>query len=437
MNKVNTKTLKGFRELLPAEQMAFNKMLGIIRDTYELYGFIPLDTPVLERAEALLAKAGGETEKQIYQFTKGKTDYAMRFDLTVPLARYVAEHARELSFPFRRYAIGKVYRGERPQAGRLREFYQCDIDIIDKGELSLTADIEIPQIINRIFDDILPNLKFTIKVNNRKILNGFYEELGVDQESTLRIVDKLDKIGVEGISKELSNSGVEDTTINKILDFVNIKGANECVIQQLEQMDIKNEQFVTGIKELAQIANSLSILQIDLSVARGLDYYTGTVYETTLNDYPQIGSICSGGRYDNLIGTYSNTKLPGVGISIGLSRLFDQLKTYDLLKTNSSTPTKVFIIPISSSVECVYEAYRIADTLRDVKIPTEVSTIFKLDKAIKYADKLNINKVIIIGEDELAKSYYTLKNMTTGTQTQIDKENILTEIVNILQLSDK
>ncbi len=424
MTKINTKTLKGFKELLPAEQITFNKMLEIIRNTYELYGFIPLDTPVLERAEVLVSKAGGETEKQIYQFTKGKTDYAMRFDHTVPLARYVAEHERELAFPFRRYAIGKVYRGERPQAGRLREFYQCDIDIIGKGKLSLTADAELPSIISNIFSQILPSgTAFTIRINNRNILNGFYESLDVDKVAVMRIVDKLDKIGKSGVIDELASINVAQDKIDSILAFSAITGTNDEILNQLEKMqvEINNELFTKGVQELQYIATNAVIdnAKIDLSIARGLDYYTGTVYETTLDDYPQVGSICSGGRYDDLASTYTNSKLPGVGISIGLSRLFDQLNTLGLLQLDASTPTQVLIYGKSGGIE---------DDLRNKGISTELAEQDKLDKAMKYANKLGIQYVIIIGEDELAQNKYTLKNMQTGEQFLLDKEQIIRNI---------
>ncbi len=419
MTNINTKTLKGFRELLPMEQMAFNKMLETIRDTYELYGFIPLDTPVLERAEALLAKAGGETEQQIYQFTKGKTDYAMRFDLTVPLARYVAEHERELAFPFRRYAIGKVYRGERPQAGRLREFYQCDIDIIGKGELSLSADAELPSIISSIFTQILPtNTRFTIRVNNRKILNGFFSSLDIDQVATMRILDKLDKIGKDGVADELASTGVAQDKIDVILAFSEITGTNTEILAQLTAMDIDNEQFKTGLTELSEVVSDIT--QIDLSIARGLDYYTGTVYETTLDEYPQVGSICSGGRYDNLASTYTSSVLPGVGISIGLSRLFDQLKALELLELGASTPTKVLILSTLTT-----KSQELSGELRSGGTPTETQQLGKLDKQLKYANKLGIPYVVIIGDDELTNNNYTLKNMQTGEQQSLDKAGIL------------
>ncbi len=415
MTKVNTKTLKGFRELLPAEQMAFNKMLETIRKTYELYGFIPLDTPVLERAEALLAKAGGETEKQIYQFTKGKTDYAMRFDLTVPLARYVAEHERELAFPFRRYAIGKVYRGERPQAGRLREFYQCDIDIIGKGEMSLSADAELPSIISGIFTNILPSdTKFTIRVNNRKILNSFFGSLDVDQVATMRILDKLDKIGAAGVSTELADIGIAQDKIEQIISFSQISGSNEEILAKLEEMNLDTSELRAVVSDL---------VQIDLSIARGLAYYTGTVYETTLDDYPQVGSICSGGRYDDLASAYTDSKLPGVGVSIGLSRLFDQLKTLGLLELGASTPTKVLILSTSTT-----KSTELSSELRNNNIPTETQVLDKMDRQLKYANKLGIPYVVIIGDDELAQNKYTLKNMQTGEQQTIDRVRLISNI---------
>jgi histidyl-tRNA synthetase len=411
MSNINTKTLKGFKELLPAEQIVFNNMLETIRKTYELYGFIPVDTPILESAETLLAKAGGETEQQIYQFTKGKTDYAMRFDLTVPLARYVAEHERELAFPFRRYAIGKVYRGERPQAGRLREFYQCDIDIIGNGALPLSADAELPNVINDIFTSILPTgTKFTIRINNRKVLNSFFDYLDVDQVTTMRILDKLDKIGPEGVGSELVSIGVEQDKIEQILSFAQISGTNEQILAKLNEMNIDTTELRAVVSDL---------VQIDLSIARGLDYYTGTVYETTLDDYPQVGSVCSGGRYDNLASTYTNSILPGVGVSIGISRLFDQLRALDLLEFDSSTPTSVLILSDSTQIST-----ELASELRDNSIPTEIQGLGKLDKQLKYANKLGIQYVIIIGDNELKQGKYTLKDMQTGKQQLLDKEEI-------------
>lgn len=405
--KVNTSTLKGFKELLPREQILFNALLDIIRFTYERYGFIPLDTPVLERAEVIRAKAGGETEQQIYEFTKGDTEYAMRFDLTVPLARYVAEHERDLAFPFRRYAIGKVYRGERPQAGRLREFYQCDIDVIGKGELSLDADTELPMIIQDIFTQILPT-PFTIRVNNRKTLDSFFVTLGVETNATLRILDKLDKIGEDGVRDEFLAAGLSLEVIEKILAFACIKGTNAEILAQLEAMQVE-------CRDLRYVAERAPV-QIDLSIARGLAYYTGTVYETRLNEYPEIGSICSGGRYENLAGAYTTMHLPGVGISIGLSRLFDQLTRLNLLTLERSTPTSVLIIGDGSTL---------AQELRAMGINTEMALGDDFSKLFKYAHKLGIPYVLIRGEEEMQQNKYSVKDMRTGEQQLLDRDAVV------------
>ena len=327
--QIKPKTLPGFMELLPNEQILFNKMKATIQKTYESYGFLPLDTPIIEDAEILLAKAGGETEKQIYRFMKGENDLALRFDLTVPLAKYVTEYYDKLSFPFKRYQIGKVYRGEKPQRGRFREFYQCDIDIIGDGELSIANDAELASVIyntfiNLGFDD------FTICINNRKLLNGLFEGLDLKNNSSeiLRIIDKIDKIGPDNVRKELCEEISEDK-VNIIMNFISISGSNDEKIQALENMDIINETWNEGLKDLKEVISFIRIfmvpeenLKIDLTIARGLDYYTGTVYETFLNKYRNLGSVCSGGRYDNLTEYYSTRKMPGVGISIGLSRLF-------------------------------------------------------------------------------------------------------------------
>ena len=332
--KVKPKTLPGFMELLPKEQILFNKIKDTIQRTYEKYGFLPLDTPIIEDANVLLAKAGGETEKQIYRFNKGDNDLSLRFDLTVPLAKYVSARYNELSFPFKRYQIGKVFRGERPQKGRFREFYQCDIDVIGDGELSLMYDAEIPSIIYDIFTKM--NIgKFVIRINSRKILNGFFENLNLSDkyQDILRIIDKMEKVSEEDLIEMLKEINLTDEIVNKILSFVKIKGSNENILNSLKNLNIENEMFVNGINELETVINSLRAMNIDeeyfvidLTIARGLDYYTGIVYETKLVDYPQIGSVCSGGRYDDLATYYTDKKLPGVGISIGLTRLFYQLK---------------------------------------------------------------------------------------------------------------
>ena len=334
MNKVDPKTLSGFMELSPLDQIEFDRIKTIIEDTYKLYGFYPLDTPIIEYSSVLLAKAGGETEKQIYRFNKGDNDLSLRFDLTVPLAKYVSARYNELSFPFKRYQIGKVFRGERPQKGRFREFYQCDIDVIGDGELSLMYDAEIPSIIYDIFTKM--NIgKFVIRINSRKILNGFFENLNLSDkyQDILRIIDKMEKVSEEDLIDMLKEINLTDEIVNKILSFVKIKGSNENILNSLKNLNIENEMFVNGINELETVINSLRAMNIDeeyfvidLTIARGLDYYTGIVYETKLVDYPQIGSVCSGGRYDDLATYYTDRKLPGVGISIGLTRLFYQLK---------------------------------------------------------------------------------------------------------------
>ena len=332
MAKMTPRTLSGFMELLPAPQQQMERIMEVLRRTYSLYGFTPLDTPVIESSDVLLAKGGGETEKQIYRFTKGDADIALRFDLTVPLAKYVALHYNDLTFPFRRYQIGKVYRGERAQRGRFREFYQADIDIIGDGKLDIANEAEIPAIIYKTFST-LGLKRFQIRVNNRKILNGFYGLLGLTEKSgdIMRTVDKLDKIGPEKVKAILMDEEIALTAeqADEILKFIAIGGGNDAVLTALEGYQGKNEVFDTGLSELKTVVKYLSAFgvpeenfAVDLTIARGLDYYTGTVYETTLLDHPEIGSVCSGGRYDNLAEYYTDKQLPGVGISIGLTRLF-------------------------------------------------------------------------------------------------------------------
>jgi histidyl-tRNA synthetase len=434
MEKVEPRTLPGFMELLPADQVLFNHMLDTIRKSYERFGFIPLDTPIIEYSEVLLAKAGGETEKQIYRFTKGDTDLSLRFDLTVPLAKYVAQNFYSLSYPFRRYQIGKVFRGEKPQKGRYREFYQCDVDIIGDGELSIMNDAEIPSIIYTTFKELGFD-NFTIRVNNRKILSGLFSELGYSEKITdiLRIIDKIDKIGADNVKKELEMMEVDTAAIKKIIDFVNIKGECLEVIGKLRSLNIASEVFNKGISELEEVTKAVESFglpkenyMIDLTIARGLDYYTGTVYETILNDYPNIGSVCSGGRYDNLAEYYTDRKLPGVGISIGLTRLFYQLKEAGVINSDNSSTAEVMIIPMTEDISY---AIKIASELRNKNINTE---IYYNNKSIKgkfnYANKLKIPFVIIIGEDEINMNKITIKNMETGEQINGTKE----EIINII-----
>jgi histidyl-tRNA synthetase len=433
-NIVKPSTLPGFMELLPSDQIAFNHMMDVIRKNYEKCGFIPIDTPVIEKSEVLLAKGGGDTEKQIYRFNKGDTDLSLRFDLTVPLARYVSQHMSSLTFPFRRYQIGKVYRGERNQKGRFREFYQCDIDIIGNGKLSIINDAEIPSIIYSTFKE-LGFGPFTIHINNRKVLNGFLDSLNIENKiEVLRIIDKIDKIGSEAVKEELTDMGLSGEACDSLLNFINIKGSNDEIISALEKLEVSNESFKLGISELSEVSKCIKSFgvpeenyAIDLRIARGLDYYTGTVYETILNDYPEIGSVCSGGRYDNLAEYYTKEKLPGVGISIGLSRLFYQLNEAKILKDNeASTLTQVLVVPMDENVEySISAAYK----LRMNEIPSEVYLEGgKLQKKLTYANKLGIHYVIIIGSEEMETGLLTFKNMKTGEQHKLSIEDIVQEI---------
>ncbi len=430
MNKVNPRTLSGFMELSPNDQIEFNRIKKIIEDTYKLYGFYPLDTPVIEYSEVLLAKAGGETEKQIYRFNKGDNDLSLRFDLTVPLAKYVSARYNELSFPFKRYQIGKVFRGERPQKGRFREFYQCDIDVIGDGELSLMYDAEIPSIIYDIFTKM--NIgKFVIRINNRKILNGFFEYLNLSDkyQDILRIIDKMEKVSEIDLIDMLKEIDLTDEIIDKILSFVKIKGTNEEVLNSLKGLNISNETFLNGINELETVINSLRTMNIneeyfmiDLTIARGLDYYTGTVYETKLIDYPQMGSVCSGGRFDDLASYYTDNKLPGVGISIGLTRLFYQLKENGLIKNESDSVVDVMILPMVEEYKVPLE---ISKRLRDIGISTSICyTNKKFKSKIKYADSMNVKYSIIIGEDEINNNAITIKDMNKNEQMQIDVDEL-------------
>ena len=425
MEKVEPRTLAGFMELLPNEQILFNQMKEKIEKTYKKFGFLPLDTPVIELAEVLLAKAGGETEKQIYRFQKGDTDLALRFDLTVPLAKYVAKNYGNLSFPFRRYQIGKVYRGERAQKGRYREFYQCDIDIIGDGELDLINDAEIPAVIYTMFRE-LGFEDFTIKINNRRILNGLFES--VDQKENaveiLRIIDKIEKIGKEEVIKEFEELGLKEKQISNIIDFIEIEGTSDEKIEKLENLGIENETYLKGVEELKTVIKNVRLFgvpeanfTVDLTIARGLDYYTGTVYETFLNKYREIGSVCSGGRYENLAEYYTDKSLPGVGVSIGLTRLFYKLNELNLIKADRKSVADILIIPMEENLE---ESIKLATKLRNIGINTEIYLNDKKLKAkFKYADKLEIPYVIVLGEDEIKAKEITLKDMKTGNEEKL------------------
>ena len=428
MAKVQPRTLSGFMELLPGRQIQFDRMAAIIRESFSLYGFTPLDTPLIEASEVLLAKGGGETEKQIYRFNKGDSDLSLRFDLTVPLAKYVALNYANLAFPFRRFQIGKVYRGERAQRGRFREFYQADIDIIGDGKLDISNDAEIPAIIYRTFTS-LGLRRFQIRVNNRKILNGFYAMLDLTRKSSdiMRTVDKLEKIGEKSVRDLLTapEIGLSDEQAAEILRFIEIKGSNSEILASLEQYRGRNEKFDEGLDELGAMVKNLAAFGVpeanfalDLTIARGLDYYTGTVYETTMLDHPEIGSICSGGRYDNLAEYYTDKQLPGVGISIGLTRLFFVLEDQGYLNEQLNTaPADVLILPMT---EDMGSAISLATSLRGANVRTQIyGEQKKFKQKMSYADKLAVPYVIFLGEDEIKDGAAAVKNMRTGEQVKL------------------
>ena len=427
MERIKPRTLSGFMELLPGKQIQMERIMGVLKDTYSRYGFAPLDTPAIEDAQILLAKGGGETEKQIYRFQKGDSDLALRFDLTVPLAKYVALHYNDLAFPFRRYQISKVYRGERAQRGRFREFYQADIDIIGDGKLDILNEAEIPAIIYQVFRGF-GLTRFQIRVNNRKILNGFYDMLGLSEKSgdIMRTVDKLDKIGKEKVGEILrEDCGLTQEETAQILEFMAISGTNDQVISALSGYRGRNEMFDQGLDELEAVTRNLAAFGVpqenfgvDLTIARGLDYYTGTVYETTLLDHPEIGSVCSGGRYDNLAGYYIDKALPGVGISIGLTRLFYVLDEQGLLNDKLPTaPADALVLPMTADPA---PAIALAQSLREEGLRVQLyGEQKKFKQKMTYADKLGVPFVVLLGEDELAQGKCSVKNMTTGEQVTV------------------
>lgn len=430
MNIIKPSTLPGFMELLPKDQVVFNKLVDIIKTNFEKYGFLPIDTPVLEKAEVLLAKGGGETEKQVYEFTKGTTDITMRFDLTVPLARYTVEHFSDLNFPFKRYQIGKVYRGERAQKGRYREFYQCDIDIIGNGKISLVNDAECPAVIYSIFREFDFG-KFTININNRKILNGFFKSLEVKStEEVMRIIDKIDKIGVDNVKEELAKVGMSAENIDKLISFIEIDGTKEEIIEALKNLDCDNEDFIKGVEELETVVKYMraygvedDYFKINLKIARGLDYYTGTVYETFLDDHRELGSVSSGGRYDNLAGYYTTNLMPGVGMSIGLTRLFSKMQELGLIKETKSEVSDIIIIPME---ETMVESIEILSRLQKEGISATIyAESGKMGKKFKYADALDIKYALVIGENEIKSNVYGIKNMDTGEQEDLSLEEII------------
>ncbi len=424
MEIIRPRTLSGFMELLPAKQAQMERMMEVLRRTYASYGFAPLDTPAIEDAQILLAKGGGETEKQIYRFAKGDNDLALRFDLTVPLAKYVALHYNELAFPFRRYQIGKVYRGERAQRGRFREFYQADIDIIGDGQLDILNEAEIPAIIYKVFRGF-GLTRFQIRVNNRKILSGFYAMLGLSEKAgdIMRCVDKLEKIGAGKVARLLvAECGLTQEQAEKILRFTAITGSNAQVLSALEGYSGQNELFDQGLEELKAVTANLAAFgvpeenfAVDLTIARGLDYYTGTVYETALLDHPQIGSVCSGGRYDDLAGYYTERKLPGVGISIGLTRLFYVLDEQGLLtESASSAPADALVIPMTADPA---PAIALAESLRGAGLRVQLyGEQKKFKQKMTYANKLGVPFVVLLGEDEIGLDKCSVKDMRSGQQ---------------------
>ena len=427
MERIRPRTLSGFMELLPQKQAKMEKMMQVLRDTYSLYGFAPLDTPVIEDAQILLAKGGGETEKQIYRFQKGDSDLALRFDLTVPLAKYVALHYNDLAFPFRRYQISKVYRGERAQRGRFREFYQADIDIIGDGKLDILNEAEIPAIIYRVFRGFGLS-RFQIRVNNRKILNGFYAMMELAEKSgdIMRTVDKLDKIGPEKVKVILvEDCGLSEAQADEILTFIAIRGTNAQVLDALQGYAGRNETFDKGLEELTAVVSNLAAFgvpeanfAVDLTIARGLDYYTGTVYETTLLDHPEIGSVCSGGRYDDLAGYYTEKQLPGVGISIGLTRLFYVLDEQGLLNPElPSAPADALVLPMTQNTAA---AIALAETMRSEGVRVQLyGEQKKFKQKMSYADKLGVPYAVLLGEDEIAAGKCSVKDMRTGEQVTV------------------
>ena len=439
MERIRPRTLSGFMELSPARQALFDRMVDSLRRTYSLYGFTALDTPLIESSEILLAKGGGETEKQIYRFTKGDSDLSLRFDLTVPLAKYVAMRAGELAFPFRRFQIGKVYRGERAQRGRFREFYQADIDIIGDGALDVMNEAEIPSVIYRAFT-ALGLEGFTIRVNNRKLLNGFFETVGVERPAdVMRTIDKLDKIGPEKTAALLgSDCGLSSEQAARVMAFIGSTGDKASVLAALDALRGASETFDEGADELATLIKYMADFgvpddhfAIDLTIARGLDYYTGTVYETTMNSHPEIGSICSGGRYDDLAGYYTDRRLPGVGISIGLTRLFYVLDEQGLLNDEVRTaPADVLVLPMTEDLSF---ALRAATALRGEGVRTQLYTEKKKMKAkMTYADRLGIPFVVFVGDDEIASGKLAVKNMVSGEQVSLSPDEAAEYLKNAL-----
>lgn len=429
---IQPSTLPGMMELLPEDQLVFDTIKRKIEDVFIKNAFFSIDTPAIEKLDVLLSKGGGETSKQVFRIDNSKKNQGLRFDLTVPLAKYVSMYMQDLAFPFRRYQIAKVYRGERNQKGRYKEFYQCDIDIIGNEKLSLYNDAEIVKCMYEALKSIdVPEFEF--QFNNRKILNGYFSYLGIDDfESCLRIIDKLDKIGIDNVKEELSKINLDASKIDTLLKFLEIDGTNQEIIEKLESLNIDNELFTCGVNELKFVYQDILSLgvnpeniKINLSITRGLDYYTGSVFETFFKDYPEIGSICSGGRYDSLANNFTKSKLPGVGMSIGLTRLFYQLQELNLVK-GKQTNFDCIIIPMKG-----YEknAVKLMNDLRNssVKCMSYLEDD-KLKKKFNYADKLSVKYVIIIGQDEVEQNKFTLRNMENGNQELLELNEIIEKL---------
>lgn len=423
-------------ELLPSEQILFNKMMKTISETFEEFGYAPLDTPLVENADVLFAQIGEDTQKEVYRLTKGDDELGLRFDLTVPFARYVAMRSNNLTFPFRRYQIGKAYRGERPQKGRFREFYQADIDIIGNGSLAIVNDAEMPAVINRVFEKLQLG-EFLIRISNRRILSGLLESWNISEkrDDALRIIDKLEKVGAETVKQMLVDLDIKMPDVIKIMDFVCLTGSNENILESLRKMDVKSDLFKLGVTELREVVKKAvefgvpeKNIQIDLSVVRGLSYYTGTVYETKLLDERVSGSVCGGGRYDNLAESYTDQKFPGVGVSIGLTRLFSQLLSSGMISAKVATPAKVLVVPMEADMPYALE---VATKLREMGVSTELYTEDdKFKKKLVYANKIGVPFVAIIGEDEVSKKKIALKNMATGEQILVDVKTAAEKVLN-------
>lgn len=428
MNIVKPQTIAGVMELLPEDQLAFDYIKNIIEETFLSYQFLPIDTPAIEKNDILFAKGGGETEKQIFGIDSSKKDMSLRFDLTVPLARYVSEHFSDLNFPFKRYQIAKVYRGERNQKGRYKEFYQCDIDIIGNNSLSIHNDALLPKVIYEIFQKLDFNgIKFHI--NNRKLLNGFFESLEIsDKEEVLRTIDKKAKIGEEN-TKELLVEICGEEKADKLMELINNKRENKELLTYLESLNL-NDNYKIGLNELKEVYDYMikfgidddSII-IDLSITRGLDYYTSTVYETFLDGYESIGSVCSGGRYENLAGNFSKQNLPGVGLSIGLTRLFYQFQQLGLAEKYKNKFTDCLVIPMDEKLN--FYAIDIANKLKEQGLKVDIYLEDgKFKKKINYADKIGVKKVLIIGQEEYENKMVSVKNMEDGKQVSVKVEEI-------------